>query len=242
MTQDKDAEKTFFDSFAAEHLYDVFDDRGYSRIIREFLDLVKPARGESLLDLGCGTGAFTERLTFTEVRITGIDISFNNAAAAAVTSPRSAFVVGDAEQLPFPENTFDIVTFSGMLHHLPDLDTALAETARVLKPGGKIFAYDPNGRNPAMWLYRDPRSPFHSREGRTVNERLLRADEVQASLIRAGLTNAISRGISGICYTYVRSQFVKRLLPIYNFLDGCLDKTPLSRRFGAFLISYAEKR
>jgi hypothetical protein len=75
-----------------------------------------------------------------------------------------------------------------------------------------------------------------------VNERLLRAEEVQASLIRAGLTNAISRGISGIGYTYVRSQFVKRLLPIYNFLDGCLDKTPLSRRFGAFLISYAEKR
>jgi len=242
MNQNKDAEKTFFDSFAAEHLYDVFDDRGYSRLMREFLDLVKPARGETLLDLGCGTGAFTERLAFTGVRITGIDISFNNAAAAALTSPQCAFVVGDAEQLPFPESAFHIVTFSGMLHHLPDLDIALAETRRVLKPRGKVFAYDPNGRNPAMWLYRDRRSPFHSREGWTVNERLLREEEVRASLTRAGFTNAMSRGVSGIGYTYVRSEVVRRLLPVYNFLDGCLDKTPLSRRFGAFLISYAEKR
>ncbi len=242
MKQDKDAEKTFFDSFAAENLYDVFDDRGYERLIREFLALVKPSRDEKLLDLGCGTGAFTERLAFRELRITGIDISFNNVAAAAVALPESTFIVSDAEQLPFPENTFGIVTFSGMLHHLPDLDKALVESRRVLKPGGRIFAYDPNGRNPAMWFYRNPRSPFHSREGWTVNERLLRAEEVEACLVRAGFTNAISRGVSGIGYTYVRSQVVRRLLPVYNFLDRCLDRTPLSRRYGAFLISYAEKR
>lgn len=240
--QDKDAEKLFFDQFAAEHHYDVFDERGYERLIREFVALVKPAPRETLLDLGCGTGAFTERLKFLGPRITGIDISWNNVASAAAALPNCAFVVGDAEQLPFPDEAFHIVTFSGMLHHLPDMDKALVETRRVLKPGGRVFAYDPNGRNPAMWLYRDPRSPFHSREGWTVNERLLRANEVESSFIRAGFAHAISRGVSGIGYTYVRNRAIRKLLPLYNFLDGCLDRTPVSRHFGAFLISYAEKR
>jgi SAM-dependent methyltransferase len=127
------------------------------------------------------------------------------------------------------------------LHHLPVLDKTLAETRRILKPGGRIFAYDPNGRNPAMWLYRSPRSPLYSREGWTVNERLLFSEEIEASLCAAGFQNALSRGVSGIGFTYVKSPVVRTLLPVYNFLDGLLDKTPLGQRMGVFLVSYAEK-
>jgi SAM-dependent methyltransferase len=238
--QNKRAEKMFFDSFAEEHAYDVFDDQGYERLLREFIALVRPSPEESLLDVGCGSGAFIDNLNVKGLRITGIDISFNNVRIATEKSREFSFAAADVEELPFADHEFDIVTFSGLLHHLPVLDKALSESRRVLKPGGRIFAYDPNGRNPAMWLYRSPRSTLHSREGWTVNERLLFSEEIEGCLLAAGFQNASSRGVSGIGFKYVKSRLVKSVLPVYNFLDGLLDRTPLGRRFGAFLISYAE--
>jgi SAM-dependent methyltransferase len=239
--QDKNAEQVFFDAFAQEQAYDVLDDRGYKRLLREFAALVRPSPAESLLDIGCGSGAFAEQLRFSGLRITGIDLSFNNVRLASEKSKDSSFAVADAETLPFGDNEFDIVTFSGVLHHLPVLDKTLSETHRILKPGGRIFAYDPNGRNPAMWLYRSPRSPLHSREGWTVNERLLFSEEIEGAFRAAGFHDARSRGVSGIGFTYVKSRLVRTLLPVYNFLDGLLDKTPLGHRMGVFLVSYAQK-
>jgi SAM-dependent methyltransferase len=236
--QNKQAEKAFFDAFAEEQEYDVFDERGYERLLREFIALVKPSKGETLLDVGCGSGAFVDQLKFMGLRTTGIDISFNNVRIAAEKSSESAFLVADAEQLPFADREFDVVTLSGLLHHLPSLDKTLSESRRILKPGGRVFAYDPNGRNPAMWLYRSPRSPVHSREGLTVNERLLVSDEIENCLIGAGFRDVSSRGVSGIGFKYVKSSLLKKLLPTYNFLDRCLDRTPFGRRFGAFLVSY----
>ncbi len=184
--QDKRAEQIFFDSFAEEQAYDVFDDRGYQRLLKEFSALVRPAPEERLLDVGCGSGAFIDNLSASGLKVTGVDISFNNVRLAAEKSPAFSFAAADVEELPFADDEFDIVTFSGLLHHLPVLDKALSESRRVLKPGGRVFAYDPNGRNPAMWLYRSPRSPLHSREGWTVNERLLFAEEIERCLSAAG--------------------------------------------------------
>ena len=236
--QNKQAETAFFDAFAEEQEYDVLDERGYERLLREFTALVRPSKGETLLDMGCGSGAFVEHLKLLGLRTIGIDISFNNVRTAASKSSECAFFVADAEQLPFSDKEFDIVTFSGLLHHLPSLDKALDESRRILKPGGKLFAYDPNGRNPVMWLYRSPRSPVHSREGLTVNERLLFSEEIEGCLIGAGFRDVSSRGVSGIGFKYVKSRLLKPLLPTYNFLDRCLDRTIFGRRFGAFLISY----
>lgn len=239
--QNKEAEKVFFNAFATDQAYDVFDSRGYQRLVREFVELVNPAKGESLLDVGCGTGAFIEQLKSMRLSVTGIDLSSNSISMALAASPWGSWTVGDAENLPFADNAFDILTFSGILHHLPDLENILKESRRVLKTGGRIFGYDPNGRNPAMWLYRSPMSPFHSRVGVTVNERLLLAEEVEKGLADAGFTDVACNAISGVRFKYVKSGLVKRLLGIYNLMDACLDSTPLRGRFGAFLISYARK-
>lgn len=239
--QDKRAEKDFFDEFASHGAYDVLDERGYRRIVHEFLKLVKPREGQSFLDIGCGTGAFTGRLARLSLEGVGLDLSRGNLDVACRHLPAVSFVAGDTELLPFADNSFDVVTFSGILHHLPSLKLGLREGWRVLKPGGSLFAYDPNGRNPAMWLYRSPRSPVSSRKGVTVNERLLTAEELESALMEAGFANVASVGVSGIPYTYVAGFLVRKLLTLYNLADLLLDKTPLARHIGSFLISFGRK-
>lgn len=239
--QDKDAEKRFFDEFAGHGAYDVFDERGYKRLMKELFDLVEPLRGQTFLDIGCGTGAFTQRLADLAMEGVGLDISRQNLRVASRHLPQISFLAGDTELLPFPDNQFDLVTFSGILHHLPRLEGSLEEGLRVLKPGGRLFAYDPNGRNPAMWLYRSPNSPLSSREGITVNERLLSKEELESSLAAAGFVDVISQGVSGITYKYVAGFLARKMLALYNLADVLLDKSGLARHIGSFLITFGRK-
>ncbi len=239
--QDKKAEMAFFDEFGEEKHYDVFDQSGYDKLLRVFSEIVRPAPKELLLDVGCGSGAFTYHLRDQGLATVGIDLSFNLVRLATTEISRGPFLVGDAEILPFRENELDIVTFSGVLHHLPDLAPALREARRVLRPGGRMFAYDPNGRNPAMWLYRSHHSPFSSREGVTVNERLLSGEEIMSHLVEAGFCDVGCIGVSGISYNYVKTPLLRKLLGLYNFMDGCLDMVGLGKYWGAFLISHATK-
>src|SRR2546425_1035351 len=76
----------------------------------------------------------------------------------------------------------------------------IKEGFRILSPGGRLFSYDPSAHSPSMWLYRDPRSPFFSDEGKTQNEVLLRRDELAAELRAAGFDPVLIRGIAGITF------------------------------------------
>ena len=239
--QDKEAEKQFFDEFAGHGAYDVFDERGYKRLMKELVDLVEPCRGQTFLDVGCGTGAFTQRLADLALEGVGLDISCQNLRVASRHLPQVSFLAGDTECLPFSDSLFDIVTFSGILHHLPRLESALEEGLRVLKPGGRLFAYDPNGHNPVMWLYRSPNSPLSSREGITVNERLLSKQELEASLTAAGFIDVVSTGVSGITYKYVAGFLARKMLALYNLADVLLDKSGMAGHIGSFLISFGRK-
>jgi demethylmenaquinone methyltransferase/2-methoxy-6-polyprenyl-1,4-benzoquinol methylase/phosphoethanolamine N-methyltransferase len=107
--------------------------------------------GSTILDFGCGAGdlAFeAERLLEGMGRIIGIDPSSEMIAVAkqkaAKRKSQVQFQAEAAEKLPFPDNTFDVVMSSFVLHHLPeDLQAkAFSELKRVLKPGGQFFAID----------------------------------------------------------------------------------------------------
>ncbi|MCI3271138.1 class I SAM-dependent methyltransferase [Streptomyces cylindrosporus] len=99
-----------------------------------------PAGTARLLDVGCGTGIVTRRLAagLPAARVTGADLTYGMARMAGARLP-GAIVLADSRALPFPDAAFDAVTSIWLLHLLDDPEdvrAAVAECARVLKPGG----------------------------------------------------------------------------------------------------------
>ena len=108
-------------------------------------------RFDSALEIGAGTGYFSLNLARAGLigELTCTDISQGMLDALAETAGRLGVRVGtvctDAERLPFPDNSFDLVFGHAILHHIPDLDQAFSEFRRVLKPGGRIaFCGEPS--------------------------------------------------------------------------------------------------
>ena len=241
MTQSKkNNEIEFFDKFC-DLDYDVFGKSGYDRILNEFKRYIKPKKGEKLVDFGCGTGAFTKYLLRYKLDIIGIDISPKSIKLAKKRFSKINFIIGDIEKTKLKANSVDIVLFSGVLHHFDDFTKTMKEAYRILKPDGRIFAYDPNKNNPVMWLYRDENSPVCSTKGRTDNERLLTIKEIKKVVKKSGFKKNKIYAISGVTYKYVESNLGKLILPFYNLFEIIFDYLPFSNKYGSFIITCAKK-
>ena len=102
-------------------------------------------RGKTALDVGSGGGLLAEEFARLGCRVTGIDPSAESVATARAHAESEGleieYTVGAGEQLPFPDESFDIAYCCDVLEHVDDLGRVLAETSRVLKPGG-VYLYD----------------------------------------------------------------------------------------------------
>ncbi len=139
-----------------------FGDTGQSQVgakLRKALG-EEPGRWEDALEIGAGTGYFSLNLMLSGTigRLTATDIAPGMLAALETNAARLGLdvetVETDAEQLPFPDESFDLVLGHAVLHHIPDLDRAAAEFMRVLRPGGTVvFCGEPsaNGDQIAAW-------------------------------------------------------------------------------------------
>jgi ubiquinone/menaquinone biosynthesis C-methylase UbiE len=123
-------------------------------ILRQLGDL----RGKYLLDLGCGAGEnsvyFAQRgakCVAADYSPGMVDVALKLAEANQVQIEGR---VTNAMAMDFPDNTFDIVYASNLLHHIPDPKLTLSEMHRVLKPGGKACFWDPLKHNPVINVYR----------------------------------------------------------------------------------------
>jgi ubiquinone/menaquinone biosynthesis C-methylase UbiE len=131
---------------------DTFLFRGQWRELRQrTADLARIQPGEKVLDVGCGTGKLaleTARRVGREGSVAGIDPGTEQIARARSKAARRKlpidFQIGVIEQLAFPDQTFDVVLSTLMMHHLPAplKRRGLAEIARVLKPGGRLVIAD----------------------------------------------------------------------------------------------------
>jgi SAM-dependent methyltransferase len=237
-------EVEFFDEFADEGDYDVLGERGYARLLAVFNDAVHPRKGQRCIDLGCGTGAFTRRLQVFGLELIGIDISPRSIERAASSQDGIRYEVGDITATGLAEDSFDVAALSGVLHHITaraDRIRAMREALRILRPGGHLYAFDPNAHSPSMFLYRDPRSPLYSSEGKTENEVLLRRDELTGELRESGFTEVRVRGVSGTTFKYVKGRIARLLLPAYAVYEELVRRSPWEERFGTFLVSTAIK-
>jgi ubiquinone/menaquinone biosynthesis C-methylase UbiE len=110
-----------------------------------FLEWLAPPKQASWLDVGCGTGLFTELIVkhCSPVSVIGIDPAPAQIAYASrkPVAARAQFRTGDAQALPFPDAAFDIVASALVIIFIPDRPHALAEMARVARPGGVVGGY-----------------------------------------------------------------------------------------------------
>lgn len=242
MGQDKAAEAEFFDAITTSGGgdYDVLSERGRRRILAELAQRLPARRPLRCLDLGCGTGRFTAHLVGLGLEVHGLDLSPQAVEAARRIVPAATFDVRDIEATGQPDASWDVVVLSGVLHHFPDMGPALAECARVLRPGGRLLAFDPHLGNPFMWAYRCKASPLYSSKGVTPNEQPLGRAQVERAVRAAGFASVDVHAIGGVAFTYVESGAARLALPVYNALDRLLDLPPL-RRFGSFLVTAATR-
>jgi SAM-dependent methyltransferase len=238
--QDKQKEIAFFDAHAASDEYDVFTPQSNERLIAAALRLMQLPRGARIADLGCGSGVFTELLRCAGYSSVGLDISPKLILLGRQKYIGLELIEGDAENLPFDNESVDGILLNNFVHHFPDPHRLAVEVHRVLKRGGRFVAIDPNRVNPFMWLYRDRTSPFYSPLGVTENERPVLAWQV-AEVFRNEGFRVQTDYLAGLSYRYVASKRARILLPIYNFIDNAVFRFPFMKPMRPFVLTSGEK-
>jgi demethylmenaquinone methyltransferase/2-methoxy-6-polyprenyl-1,4-benzoquinol methylase len=116
---------------------------------RAMVDHIVPAAPANVLDVASGTaGAALQLASRTSANVVGVDLTMGMLAqghrnvAHAGMSERVQLVAGRAEQLPFPDGTFDALTFTYLLRYVEDPQATLNELARVVKPGGAVASLE----------------------------------------------------------------------------------------------------
>lgn len=185
--------------------------------------------GSSFLDLGCGLGGQSLMAAKTGMNVSAIDISSESVDETRDLLTREGhtdFVaeVMDAENLDFPDNSFDLIVCSGVLHHM-DVSAVFPQMARVLKPGGRVIALEALGYNPAIRLYRrlTPKlrtawEPDHIITFKEINMARESFDEIKTQNYFL---------FSVLAAFFHKRSFFKPMLKILSAIDSVILKIPM---------------
>jgi SAM-dependent methyltransferase len=167
------------------------------------------AAGADVLEYGCAKGEWSLDIAKSARHVTGIDISDVAIAAASASASADSdgiknchFLVMNAEELTFEDNSFDVVFGSGILHHL-DVEKCYREIARVLRPGGIAIFKEPLGHNPLINLYRD-KTP----EARTPDEHPFLKSDIAAAKARFATVDVKFYGLATLGAVPFRDQSI----------------------------------
>lgn len=143
------AKKQVHEQWESKYLNDdlqLFYDAAFRRIVK----LLGAKPGAQILDAGCGYGYHAVRLARLGLRVVGVD--FSEAALVEASKRAERDKLGDRVELrhadllklPYPDNSFDFINCWGVLMHVPELERALTELIRVLRPGGRLVISENN--------------------------------------------------------------------------------------------------
>lgn len=144
---------------------------------RFILGFLGSLAGKRILDLGAGAGEASLFFASRGARVTALDISpaqiavLSRAASARGLAVEALAI--PAEELPFPDQTFDLAYGNSVLHHV-DYRRVVPEVRRVLKPGGRVAFIEPLAYNPLIQVYRRLGADIHTPDERPLTMRDIR--------------------------------------------------------------------
>ena len=222
-----------FDAIAS-----VYDDSLPAHVVEHYLEkrtrfvLEHCPRGRGL-DVGCGTGALAWRLAEAGYEMAGIDPSEGMLEILRERAPAIQALAASGTDLPFADDSFDLVLSVAVMHHIADrgaVSRTLAEMVRVAKPSGRILVWDHNPRNP-YWGLLMARVPQDTGE-----ERLIPEQEVVGGLRAAGAQILLSKQL-GMVPDFTPRGAVRAAAAA----ERAVERTPLARRLGAHNVILATK-
>jgi ubiquinone/menaquinone biosynthesis C-methylase UbiE len=168
------------------------------------------ARGNDVLEVGCGSGFASQLFAEAGANVTAVDLT--DWAVETTTRRMQAFGLdadvrpADAERLPFVDASFDVVFSWGVIHHTTDMDAALRELVRVCRPGGRLVLMVYNRRSLFYAFYKGFQRflPFARRVG--LHFEGARAGETQGLIARHFTREELRRKLEAVGVTNVRTQ------------------------------------
>lgn len=149
--------------------YDQWFETPIGKLVREFegrllVEMVRPRRGERMLDVGCGTGVFTLDFLNAGSRVTALDLSLPMLRRAGKKFAGRPFemVQGDMRRLPFTDESFDKAVSVTAIEFLEDAVAGIAELFRVTRPGGLVVVATLNSLSP--WAERRKKAAVEGHE------------------------------------------------------------------------------
>jgi ubiquinone/menaquinone biosynthesis C-methylase UbiE len=239
----RDANREYYDAFSADYERErgKNDPGGYHELLDELeAGYVKRfGQGRDVLEVGCGTGLVLLRIREFARQARGVDLSPGMLAKAQQRGLDAT--LGSATELPFEDNSFDVTCSFKVLAHVPEIDKALAEMARVTRPGGMVLAefYNPFS---LRGLLRRLGPAGKIAQGTSEHDVYTRFD----SPARAkALTppGCVYVGARGVRITIPSAKLMKRPLArrLFRSAEHALCDSPLKRLAGFYVAAY-EKR
>lgn len=208
--------------------------------IEQMLSYIQPAG--RVLDDGCGVGLLAKKLA--NDRVVGIDISSEMLRHASANSNR--LILGNSQELPLRDKSFDIVFCRSLLHHLPVPELAISEIHRILRPGGEAVFADTNASLlstlPRIFAKRGKHfSSEHKNLNPRIFKKMLKQDFKIEKIIYFGYLAYPLLGFPDMLRIFRFVPFKSIVEPSLMFIDKILSKIPIIRTQSWGIIVKARK-
>ena len=158
----------------------------YPKVLAE----LKTADFQDVLDCGCGTGPMVEILTekYPDKQYTGLDLTPEMIKKAQEKNlPNTEFIIGDCENLPFADESFDVIICTNSFHHYPNPQAFFDNVYRVLRKNGRLILRDYTSTGAVLWFMNHIELPLARLIGHG-DVKVYRKEEYKEMLEKAGFT------------------------------------------------------